>query len=175
VAAKLPEDSLQAATQLETLRQGRGLPIGFWAGSAIDTVAFKVQDAPCGLMTTAEVRALPLDHRPFSADLAVEIDWTGLELRRWPIPVDAHVEAIDDSVLLVPYSVDDSHRPAAFLAVTPSGSFTVVPRRGDTPGVVRITCPLVTAFDGSDYLACWQYLDLRTKQVRLLAYQVPCT
>jgi hypothetical protein len=175
VAANLPEDPLRAAMQLEALRQERGLPIGFWADSAIDTVAFKLQDAPCGLMTTAEVRALPLDHRPLSADLAVEIDWTGLELRRWPIPVDANVEAIDDSVLLIPYAVDYSHPPVALLAVTPSGSFTAVPRRGDTPRVVRITCPFVTAFDGSDYLACWQYLDLRTNQVRLLAYQVPCT
>lgn len=109
---------------------------------------------------------------PLQPELVVELDTSGKIVRHWGMPVDSIVSAVAGDRIIVPIAA--AHAGARALAISSNGSLarTTVP---EAPRKQSTECPLITAFEGSAYVRCFRYKDLRSAETRTLAYQGPCT
>lgn len=173
-AHSVPLDPEGAATAVNSFATKYGIPFEFWADSTVDSTRFSLEEAPCGSVAAGSARRLPrTSPSGLSVDLAVEIDSTGKELGRWPIPMDGPVTAIRDATIYVPY-LPGGGAPTLALAIEGSGRFRVVaPPVADS--VIPFDCPAIEAFKGSDYTNCYWVEDLNTHARRRLAWQGVCT
>jgi hypothetical protein len=106
-------------------------------------------------------------------ELVVELDKSGTTIRRWGMPVDTMVAGVVGDRIIVPLS--DAHAGAKALSISSSGALASATIPASAPfGQVR-RCPSIKAFEGSSYLRCFEFRDLKSGEVRNIAYQAPCT
>ena len=177
LASQLPSDAQQAIAALESFRERRGLFFTLWADSTVDSTQYPLNDAPCGIVASALLTQLPLVTHPLSVELAVEVDSTGRELRRWPLPLDARISGVSGDLLFVPYRLwtGTESRIVGDLVLRASGAFHLVPAIPTEPSPEQVDCPPLKVFAGSAYTTCERFMDRKTKKRRLIAYQLPCT
>jgi len=177
LASHLPSDPQTATGALESFRDRRGLFFTLWADSTVDSTQYPLDDAPCGMVASALLTQLPLMTHPLSVELAVEVDSTGRELRRWPLPLDTRIAGVSGDLLFVPYRLwtGTESRVIGDLALGASGAFHVVPAIPTEPSPERVDCPALKVFAGSAYTTCERFVDQKTKKRRVIAYQLPCT
>jgi hypothetical protein len=105
---------------------------------------------------------------PLAPERVFEVDPRGKTLRSWNIPVDSEPYAIDGNDLLFSFN-------AAMYRVTTQGAIQRAPNTLKATQAEPAECKIPSAFQGSAYARCWRHSELRTKQVRILAYQGICT
>ena len=177
LTAQVPRDPVAAARALESLRQRNGLAFDLWADSTVDSTTYVLGDAPCGSVAAVFLRRLPVGVHALSVDFAIEADSVGHTLREWPMPLDTWVDGVQGEVLLVPYDVTNAAgaKITVDLAIRPSGAFTVVARSTQPAPQDEVPCPPIKVLAGSAYSVCQHFSDPRTRKVRLVGFQRPCT
>jgi hypothetical protein len=107
---------------------------------------------------------------PFEGEKVVELSENNTILRTWYMPVDEIVLGVEDTYIITGFC---DGKIALKIGEDGTLNRAPAPKCEDVP----INCPEAakTEIPGSDYLRCWEYRDLRTRQRRLLAYQGPCT
>ena len=151
----------------------------FWAGpqARVDRRVVEIYDHCCcsGEVAHARVASMPVaDGDPaLEPELVVELSPAGEIVRRWGIPIDCYVAAVSDSVLVIPYG--DARSGTRALAISSAGTirWTTLPPEADSAKAAE--CPPLKEFEGSAYLRCFQFRDLTSGKLRLIAYQGPCT
>jgi len=177
LTAQVPGEPVAAARALESLRQNGGLAFDLWADSTVDSTTYVLTDAPCGSVASVFLRRLPVGVHALSVDFAIETDSAGHTLRQWPMPLDTWVDGVQGDLLLVPYDVINAAgiKVTVDLAIQPSGAFTVVARSTEPGPQGEVPCPPIKALGGSAYGVCQNFPDPRTRKVRLIGFQRPCT
>ena len=183
-----------AAPQIEAFRVARGIPLDFSPPDDLRLVPstlpwLEITVGPCG--STAIVFAHSFREREFlgrglfSEDEVLETGDSGRVKTRWVMEYNlGQVAAVRGDEILVPYRAgliptldteQDSSYYEVWLAIRPDGAFRVVEKVPNVNEPVPVDCANTTEFEGSAYVRCWQYIDIRTKALRLLMFQGPCT
>ncbi|KFN50924.1 hypothetical protein [Arenimonas composti] len=129
---------------------------------------------PCGMTPIAVVERMPLDDPFLLPDFVVEFDAEGRELRRWGKPYSAEIRTIAGDALVFRANHDGAGLrdfrtdPAGNIAVAPS---EVPSTFGDA---TARDCPALPAFEGSDYVQCYEVRDA-DGGTRLLAWEGACS
>jgi len=136
------------------------------AGDAVDLI-----EHPCGAVREITVSRLPPPGRRghiAGTESVIEFAEGGGILRRWSLPVDASLQAIDRDRLVFAYDrrryqVDDQGR--------------VRPGADRTSPLEAIACPpsIEAEFRASEYLLCLRMNDLSDGAPRRIAYEAACT
>jgi hypothetical protein len=153
------------------------LPFWLDKGTAPGPNVVEVRDdCPCcGLVAHARVDRIPAADAPgpLRSEAVLELDASGAVVTRWSIPMDTEVRAIDGRALVLFGAIGF---PDTMLRVFPDGSFRVIEQRPELASPEFGMCPAtLTEFEGSAYLVCATFQDLRTRAARRLAYEFPCS
>jgi hypothetical protein len=149
-----------------------------WAGpdAKADSRVVRIYDhracrAKVAIVRVDRMPAPAKNESPLGPELVVELDKSGTTIRRWGMPVDSIVAGVVGDRIIVPQS--GTHAGAKALSISSSGALasTTVP---ESAGQAR-KCPSIKAFEGSTFLRCFEFRDLRSSEVRNIAYQGPCT
>jgi hypothetical protein len=163
----------------ETSDQSQSVELPFWAGPNARTDARTVRliahHACSGEIAIARVDRMPpaTQKDPFEPERVLEYGSEGNVLRRWAMPVDSVIAAISDDSILVPSRDARLGAPAWAISTTGALKVATVPAEADFGHAVE--CPRLALFGESEYVRCFEFADLASKQIRRLAYQGPCT
>jgi len=153
----------------------------FWAGKGAKTdkrvLTIKPHCCCTGDIAIARLSRLPLpgEKDPLEPELVLELDESGEVLRRWPLPVDTRILAIDGDQILVPIAPRSGSNSAVAIFISSQGEIlkTVMPNNLTEPVIYK--CPSLPEFGKSAYVRCWMFRDLSNGKIRRLAYQGPCS
>jgi hypothetical protein len=167
--ATLPLDASAAARALNEIYARTGLPLTYWIRSSIPDsllTGLIVSDHPCGSAALVHWPTIPPTDARLQGERVVEIDSTGRELRRWPVPIDQWPQGLRGDELLL--SLQVGRRRDLALAVSTDGRYRVVEVMGDREPQF-VTCPPYQGFGESAYVRC-----VRLGR-RLLIFEGPCS
>ncbi|KGM34714.1 hypothetical protein [Inquilinus limosus] len=155
------------------------VPLGFWlkdgATATHPGLVGVDQEGPCGPIARLRVDRIP-DFRPsdpFAAVEAVELDGKGTAIRRWRLPADYVVSALDGDWLLAAYAGKSDP-----LWVDPAGRIGVASAAdagialGDDSTAV-VTCP--AGAQGPDGAQCLSVRDRSRNVRRIIAAPGVCS
>lgn len=135
---------------------------------------------PCGVTAYADVDAMPIEDPTLIPDYVVEFDVDGKELRRWAKPYSAEIVAIAGERLHFRADHDGASR---VFWTQPDGSVGVLEERlanpaappapGFADGATEVECPALPAFEGSDYVQCFEIGDPGAR--RRVAFEGACS
>ena len=153
----------------------------FWAGkdAKTDKRVLKIMPHCCcsGDIAIARLSRLPLpgEKNPLEPELALELNESGEVLRRWPLPVDMRILAVDGDRILVPIAPRTGSNTTMAIFISSQGEVfkTDMPNNFTEPVIYK--CPSLTDFGKSAYVRCWIFRDLSSGKIRRLAFQGPCT
>lgn len=149
-------------------------PDGIWAWQD-DTIAEQVKvleqgrDHPCAMTHKIVLDKMPAVSKAKEMGLEVIVEYAGRKvLKRWVVPIDSKVLAVDDENLIV------SHSPGP-LSVNVQGFFTLQDIQEDM-SILLDSCPsfLQKEFQGADYLRCLKISDKKTNKSRYIASKGSC-
>ena len=165
---------------LEARRAERGVPLIFRVrDAALDEATRETvrTHRSCGEMLRVYVQEIPPpEPGRLGGEEVLELDGSGAVIRRWAIPPDVRVAAIEGHELLVPHSVrlPNGRRLATFLRIDPEGAFRLESPARPTPSE-PFACPDRAALGDAPLPPqhrCWRF---ETPQgPRLLAYEGTC-
>ena len=135
---------------------------------------------PCGVTAFAPVDAMPVEDPTLLPDWVVEFDADGSEVRRWAKPYSAEIVAIAGERLH--FRADHEARPRVFWT-QPDGTLGLIddrlanpaapPATGFADGATEVECPALPAFEGSDYVQCFEIADGENR--RRVAFEGACS
>jgi hypothetical protein len=174
--ASLPQDPYEAAAALNAAYGRAGIPLTYWMKQEIaDTLRESPPDLawfehPCGPTALVQAPTIPAPDNRLDSEYAVELDSTGRELRRWPLPIDHFPIGIVDNRLIINLHLGTRHDVG--LVVAHTGEYAVRPFAW--PPMKVVPCPPYEGFGDSAYFRCVQVLDEKGSH-RVIGYQGPCT
>jgi hypothetical protein len=153
----------------------------FWAGKGAKTDKRVLEIVPhcccSGDIAIARVAQLPAvgEKDPLEPELALELNDKGEVLRRWPLPVDKSILAIDGEQILVQIAPKTSPKSVKAIFISSQGEIFKAEVPNSLAEPVSFKCPTLSEFGNSAYLRCWMFRDLSSGEIRRLAFQGPCT
>ena len=155
--------------------------LSFWAGKGAktDKRVLKIMPHCCcsGDIAVARLSRLPLpgEKDPLEPELVLELTESGEVLRRWPLPVDMRILAVEGDQILIPIAPRTGSNSVMGIFISSQGEVlkTVIPSNLTEPVIYK--CPPLPEFGRSAYVRCWIFRDLSNGKTRRLAYQGPCT
>jgi len=176
----------QNAQKLNDYAKIHGYPIRVFPSSdtwpANNISMLQDLDGPCGTEILIFSKSLAsTELRPFIKDTVLEVDKMGQVLTRWQVPINSQVVGIQNDVLLIsniatPICSAGNPQINIWLAIKPSGDFDILePKEGISPPDNYDCKNKGEDFRDSDYVRCWEYVDLLKKNKRSLMFQGPCT
>ena len=157
-----------------------GISLAFWAGPDAKrdkrVTAIEEHHACSGQRAYARVTRMPApgSKGTLQPEVVVEFSPSGGVIGRWSLPVDEIVLGVRGKQIVVPHHSGSANDESA-LFISLDRSLAVAPRPNEMPKAVTTTCPRIAKFRQSAYLRCFEYVDLESKVIRRLAYQMPCT
>jgi hypothetical protein len=146
------------AQALEARRAEQGILMAFRAGSdtaAVSRLRYRSEDGACGSEVYAFARDLAEIRNPAVAvETALEVDSTGRELTRWPLPANVAVLGVRGSELLVslgPTATD------VYFVILPGGTYTI--ESGDARVSERGVWPFDMCPDAGERGVCEEFID----------------
>lgn len=156
------------------------ISLAFWAGPGAEkdkrVTAIEEHHACAGRRAYALVTKMPApgSKGALQPEVVAEISPSGRVIGRWSLPVDEIVLGIRGKQILAPYHIASASEESA-LFISRDRSLLVGARPTAIPKPVAVACPRIGEFGQSSYLRCFEYIDLESKAIRRLAYQMPCT
>jgi hypothetical protein len=136
-----------------------------------DARVTRIGDGPCGMYVDARVSKMPnLDSNEYLIpDKVVEVDGKNRILRRWAKPLDDELVGIRGDRILI-------RTGEKLYWFERSGNFQLQsqPLALAEPKFLR-RIKQHPEFKNSGYAGIWSYKDLRTRKVRRIIYEAPCT
>ena len=152
----------------------------FWAGPGATkdkrVTVIEEHHACAGKRAYARVTRMPVPGTKgaLQPEVVVELSPSGSVISRWSLPVDGIVLGVGGKEIVAPYRADSATDESA-LFISRDRSLRVGPRPSELPKPTVSECPRLPEFKQSAYLRCFAFVDLESKTIRRLAYQMPCT
>lgn len=133
-------------------------------------VQIKEHHACTGYVAKLVVHKIPSPGKKFEGEKVIELSTEGSIVNIWYMPVDKIVLGVEGT-----YIISGFGGSKKVLRINTDGTLKHV-----SPPSIEFQpkkCPPSVAkeFEGSAYIRCFEYQDLKSKERRLLAYQGPCT
>ena len=143
----------------------------FWPleGARKDPRFLELREGPYGSVAIAKVRSIPgRNDKAFESEAVFELSTDSRILRRWQLPVNASLVAVQGTVLLFQHGLR-TYR------TTTTGAVEAARPLPPSTEIVEAQCKMPKVFEGSAYARCWAVPRVGKQARVILALQAPCT